>query len=352
MKLVFDPRTSKTNKYVEIIAGLLSQNGTEVFSLNEFYAHLKTQSSFALLHLNWYENLNGNSFPKIFSSFIKKSIKLFTLKVFGKKIVWTMHNKMPHDQNGVFLKKIMMYYMLYLSDLIIVHSHVTKTLLLEYNTRFERKIRYIPHPNYIGMYGPSSPIPEKEGAQPLKLLFIGAVRPYKNIELLIEVAKSFSQEVELTIAGKPESEAYKGKLVALCTSSPHIKLDLHFIPDEHIGRYISNSDALILPYDLTSSLNSGTVLLAFSYSRTVICPEIGTISDLPDKSAILTYSYNSPQIHVEALSGAVKKGIAIKKAEPGAFAKMGNEMFDYISRFHDNETIVNSLLTEYRQLIG
>ncbi|MGX7835548.1 glycosyltransferase, partial [Campylobacter fetus subsp. venerealis] len=114
----------------------------------------------------------------------------------------------------------------------------------------------------------------------LKLLFLGAIKPYKNIELLIDLAKKFPLDIQLTVAGNPSSDSYRSELEALALDTQNIKLDLTFIPDEELPGYIHESDLLILPYSLASSLNSGTVILAFSYGRTVICPRIGTIDDL------------------------------------------------------------------------
>src|SRR5690606_21936083 len=132
------------------------------------------------------------------------------------------------------------------------------------------RLFYLPHPDFIGSYGPIPPATEQASPTPLRLLFIGAVKPYKNIELLIKVAGEFKDEVSLTIAGKPNTSAYRQTITELAASAGNIKLMLRFIPDHELPLLMAASDLLVLPYDLESSLNSGTVILAFSYKKTII----------------------------------------------------------------------------------
>src|SRR3546814_5363270 len=104
----------------------------------------------------------------------------------------------------------------------------------------------------------------------LQLLFIGIVKPDKNLELLIDVVGTFGHRVQLIIAGKAIDESYQRKLADRAAGVGNVRLLPYFIPDNELTGLLGQTDAVVLPYDLASSLNSGTVVLAFSYKKTVI----------------------------------------------------------------------------------
>src|SRR5690606_39824303 len=108
----------------------------------------------------------------------------------------------------------------------------------------------------------------------------------------------------------------------------NIELKLKFIPDQEIPTLINEADLLVLPYDLKSSLNSGTAILAFSYGKSVICPEIGTISDLGQiKNNVLHYQYASDKEHLSQLSTKIQDALHLKEKDSSIFSSMGNRMY-------------------------
>ena len=64
---------------------------------------------------NWMENVDGNHKALIIA---KKLVRLIQFKVLGKRIVWVMHNKQPHENSykfGLFMNKIfknLIYYLI------------------------------------------------------------------------------------------------------------------------------------------------------------------------------------------------------------------------------------------------
>src|SRR5690606_26045338 len=120
--------------------------------------------------------------------------------------------------------------------------------------------------------------------------------------LLIDVVGTFGHDVRLTIAGKAIDEGYQRKLVDRAAGAGNVTLLPYFIPDGELVQLLGQADTVVLPYDLASSLNSGTVILAFSYKKTVICPEIGTMSDLDSHMEdTFCYRYDTAEQHRQAL---------------------------------------------------
>src|SRR5690606_20218263 len=287
-------------KYIEIMARPLKKEEFTVHDLDNFLSSRKHFASIKLVHLNWFENVDDSSFFMALKSFFRKMTVLLFIRLSKKKLVWTMHNRVSHEKNLSFFSQIITNILIRWSDIIIIHSELSRSILESKYSMAGGKIFYLPHPNFIGVYGPVHDTGlEIPASAPLALLFIGAVKPYKNIELLIEAVGNFKDSVRLLIAGNPNSTAYRQKILNMAEDAGNINLRLEFISDTEIPLLIHQSDLLVLPYDLESSLNSGTVLLAFSYKRTVICPEIGTIGDLgPIKDKVLHYRYRTDEEHM------------------------------------------------------
>ncbi len=284
MKIAFYPETLNENPYLNLIRKTLDGQNVEFIKVNQVFRDIDTFKSVMAVHFNWYERISERKRFKAFIEFIWKCSVLVLLRISGKRIVWTMHNKQEHENVFKGYSKLITWLFARLSANIIIHSKLSKQLLVDrYGKRIVKKICYIPHPHYINVYGEAVPALYQVETTPLRLLFLGAARPYKNIELLIDVIQEFGNEVFFTIAGKPLDVGYGKAISDRCIRVKNIQLQLDFIKDEEIPHLIGSHDLLILPYDIRSSLNSGSVILAASYGRSVICPEIGTVLDFENQ---------------------------------------------------------------------
>jgi glycosyltransferase involved in cell wall biosynthesis len=166
-----------------------------------------------------------------------------------------------------------------------------------------------------------------EDKQCLRLLFFGQIRPYKNIELLVESVACFVPcEVFLTIVGQVSSIGYAEKITHKIAGMKNITLHFAFINDNDIPLLLSQYDALIFPYDVQSSLNSGAIILACSYKKTVISAEIGTLKEM-DGRYFLSYSYKNEKEHREKLTEMISKAINMKKINPQIFSDWGEQLY-------------------------
>ncbi len=160
---------------------------------------------------------------------------------------------------------------------------VLKTLC-KFPKLYENKIYKIPHPNYIGVYPEPYVRTTKTSDDILNILYVGQVNKYKNIDLLINAVNSLNNNrIHLHIAGNCKDKVYKDYLTNT-SENKNISFDFRFIPDNELVQIISKNDIVAIPYSLESSLNSGTIFLAFSYKKTVIAPMIGTLKEFSDRS--------------------------------------------------------------------
>lgn len=350
-KIIFNPCENKENKYINILVDGLEKHGFEVGPLDDFLSSINHFQSIKLLHLNWFENLDDRSAARMWKSYFRKLVVLAAVKFGNKKLVWTMHNRVSHEKKSGKLSQALTRKVIAQADAIVIHSRVSSTILKSQYPNMKARVVHIPHPDFVDVYGPMIPDKVDKSDTRLKLLFLGAIKPYKNIELLIDLAKKFPLDIQLTVAGNPSSDSYRSELEALALDTQNIKLDLTFIPDEELPGYIHESDLLILPYSLASSLNSGTVILAFSYGRTVICPRIGTIDDLKAGDNVLDYTYNSEKEHADALLLQVEKAIELWKSNPNSLLAKGKYMRELIQKHNNKKQVKGSLIELYKSIL-
>lgn len=297
------PANNNENQYINIQESAIKKAGHSVtYSLKDFF-------KIDYFLFNWFETLGGNK--KI--DYIKKTIKLITIKLFNKKILWVLHNKKPHNKDDkdkfIHLSIRLMKKLLKKSYKIIIlcdeSKHVLESLCNK-ESKYISKIYKIPHPNYIGIYPESMIQSQSKQNRKLYILYIGQVNKYKNIDILINAINSINNpNIHLHIAGNCKSNDYKQFLINSNINN-NISFDFRFIPDNELISIISNFDIVALPYSYESSLNSGTIFLAFSYKKTVIAPMIGTLKDFKDNSFFYGYDYKDENEHKEVLISTIK----------------------------------------------
>ncbi len=278
-------------------------------------------------HLNWLENIRGSNEIRCLFNFVFRLGFLCCLKIFQKKIVWTVHNKVAHDQKkGRKYSKILMNILMRWSDRIHVLCAETVNEVPELQ-KFRKKIICIPHGDYFKNFGCGKiDIRQRYGIpQETKIIFsTGKIGPYKNLELLIDGFKKteLSQsDFVLLICGKCSDENYRKKIQQKIGDCKSIVVDFRFIENDCMGDYLEQSDVLATPYDMDSALNSGTLWMAFSYSTPMLCPEIGCIrgeSEIGNCSFV--YRYDSPKSHFLALCKTLE---SLKKETRESLAKKG-----------------------------
>lgn len=255
-------------------------------------------------HINWFDQ------SKTFVSFLKRFYFLLVLKLKHKRIVWTIHNIVSHIKTP-FYNKILFKMLVRFSDKI--HIMCKDTITIAHLEKYTDKIKLVPHGDYYGSY-PDSDFDVHahygiDKSRPI-FLFSGAIQPYKNIEVLIRAfQKSWNgwnnenQAPVLLICGKVEPASYKDSILQLLKNEPNVVFDPQFIPDENLAAYIKSASVMVAPYSYRSSLNSGTIPLAFSFGKTIVCPDIPCVRDIVIESDCLyCYHYETEAEHVDVLS--------------------------------------------------
>lgn len=308
---ILQPNIAGGNEYVNVIKSIIEEIGYKTISGKQILRKPYNQANVKIANFSWYENITGNNIFLAWANCIKKLLFIVYLKKVKKcKIIITLHNKCSHDIKNRNISLFFLKWLCKNTEKIIILCEESKKYLMSifspyYGRQVVRKCYWIPHPNYIGVYNKSYTLIKGEDFfipkdDKFNLLFFGYIRPYKNIELLIELAKKITGlNIRITIAGGVEQE-YLREIRNKIKGVDNVMLYPNAIPNDRIWSVIKQCDCVILPYHIETVLNSGACILAMSCKKNVICAQIGTIKEYP-LDLTYSYSYHTPEEHLQEL---------------------------------------------------
>jgi len=246
-----------------------------------------------LLHFQWthyhYTTLN---WLRSVLELIKFVGKLVLARGLGYKIVWTMHNYMPHERTYPLLHYTERFLMARLAHAVIVHCEYGRYLLRRKLLR-RGNLFVIP----LGDFGPYLPpnlarqaARERLGIakEALVFYFFGSIRPYKQIpQLLREFATVTGANLRLIITGATLNDALRTEVQQLAACDSRVQTRLEYIPDAELAVYLGAADVAVFPY--RDILGSGSVMLALSTGLPVIAPQVGGLAELVTPACGILY---------------------------------------------------------------
>jgi beta-1,4-mannosyltransferase len=209
---------------------------------------------------------------------------LAALRVRGVRLVWTAHNLVPHELHHPRWAFLTYRYVARSADAVIAHGEAALALVRERYGPL-RRAEAIPLGSFAGVYGPPANRATSRASLGLSpagrvTLSIGALRPYKGLEELIERFAELpaDQRGTLLVAGAPKDRAYAAALERQAARVPGALVSPRHVPDEQLPAFLAAADLVALPY--RRLLTSAALLLALSYARPVIAPDVGPAREL------------------------------------------------------------------------
>ncbi|GHD18374.1 glycosyltransferase family 4 protein [Nocardiopsis kunsanensis] len=190
------------------------------------------------------------------------------------RVVALCHNVLPHERRS--LDVTLTRAMLRRVDGILTHSPEQANLA--------RGLLRGDHPDPVAATMPPH-LPETGGAQEQPsgerrhLLFLGLVRPYKGVDLLLRaLAEGAPEDVTLTVAGEFWGGTEElSELAAELGVSDRVRLREGYVPVEELPGLFAGADAAVLPYRSASATQN--VWLAHQHGVPVIATRAGTLPD-------------------------------------------------------------------------
>ena len=124
------------------------------------------------------------------------------------------------------------------------------------------------------------PTPQSQ-RPPLRLLFLGYVRPYKGLDVALEALAVLARRdfaCRLTVVGEfwEPVETWADRVRDLGLED-HVELRPGYLPDEEVGPLFAEHHALIAPY--RSATQSAVAPMAFAAGRPVVATKVGGLPE-------------------------------------------------------------------------
>ncbi len=250
------PRPTTNPYIVQLLRWLGREAAVQTFSWRTaFLGH------YDVFHIHWPEVIfTKSSRFRSGVALLAFAALLIRMRVTGVAIVRTAHNLAPHEEADALTSAV-----LRLCDR---WTSLWIRLNPETASPNGAPIRTILHGHYRDWFQNAAVSRQVSG----RLLFFGAVRPYKGIDTLVAAFGALADhELSLRIIGKPNTAEMAASVAALAEPmSDRISMRLEFIQDDVLAAEVTAAELIVLPYQ--EMHNSGAVLLALSLGRPVLVP--------------------------------------------------------------------------------
>lgn len=340
MKIIF-AFPSNDNPYTYELASMVkSYAKSEVLIGTEYFWNKTPEVD--IVHIHWPEAL----FP---NWRIENAQDLTSLENILKhwkqhsKIVITRHNILPHKRRSAQYEAL--YALVYTyADAII---HMGKVSIDDYMKRHasihaknaQQIHQIIPHPIYTSLPNDVSRSEARERlgirANQLVVLAFGDIRTTEEARLLIQTFKAIPDKHKLLLVPRWKYSQHKiYKRLEYYYYKLHPKyafganhLGKNLVPDDQIQLYFNAADILFLPR--LRSLNSGILILGFTFAKVVVGSNYGVVGEILKTTG-------NPVFEPDAMHTAVD---AIAKAQKLSLAGKGNDNRNYADEHWSSEKI-------------
>jgi glycosyltransferase involved in cell wall biosynthesis len=173
--------------------------------------------------------------------------------------------------------------LLQLVDAHVVHSNFDLQAIPSAYSLGDSLLRVMPHGPYDHVITSKTSRTDTDDESPVRLLYFGVIRPFKGVEDLVAAFSSLDRELarqfRLIIVGETwEGWTAPDEAIA---SSPHADLIERvdrYVSDEELASYVSQADAVVLPYHRSSL--SGPLHVALTAGLPVVVTAVGGLVEV------------------------------------------------------------------------
>jgi glycosyltransferase involved in cell wall biosynthesis len=224
----------------------------------------------------------------------------------GGRLVWTVHNVLPHDPVHVECEVALARMLADRADLVHVLSEATLAAAAPYFEIDPQRTVCIPHSSYRGVYPDwvsRAGARRRLGVEPDEsaVLALGQIRPYKGLDRLLDfVEGSDRPRLRLLVAGALRAGPESDELAERLAVAPRTTSLTRRLRDDEIQVWMRAADLAVLPY--VRVLNSGAFLLAESFDLPVVGPRTGALVERESDAHVRLFDEDDFQ---DVLSAAV-----------------------------------------------
>ena len=213
-------------------------------------------------------------------------VLLLILKLRRKKIIFTVHNVIPHESSPI--DKLLTKAVLSFGDEFIIHSEANRDGFLKH-FKIPTRAVHVVHMPVHDMYDDKDFAKEQVRTEigvpsdAKAILSFGNLREYKGIDHLIAALPAIVEDVptaHLLIVGQPwvKWDRYERliKELDLCKS---VSIVLKYVPMSEVKKYFVASDLVVLPYKKFDA-QSGVGNVALAFGLPIVVSRVGGLPEL------------------------------------------------------------------------
>jgi beta-1,4-mannosyltransferase len=305
-------RSFATNPVIGLLCEAIEAAGAEVVDLVD--PRTAPSGRFDILHMHWPEQVFwwGGGALRMAARMTATLHALARWKAAGTRLVWTVHNLVPHEL-GSWKRALWTIYVLRLGALVdgflTLCPSTVGTVRQNIPALRHKPADFAWHPAYPGVE--RSVAVRKATREALGIpedarvvAFVGLVRPHKGVSELISAFRQLPYDnLSLLIAGQPLSDDDKEAVVRSAGGDSRIQLALRFLDIEDLCAFTGAADIIAAPF--RSYLHSGSLILALSAARPVLTPEADFSTDLRAEVGIEWVHLYKPPLTSEILLRAI-----------------------------------------------
>ena len=269
---------------------------------------------------------------------------LVSWRAAGHRVVWSMHNVLPHESSLVDAEIALRRVMVEQSDAVHLLSRSSADEATRYYDLPEEKTFHVPHPSYEGWYANTG---DRMGARmdlglsgnEFTFVAFGSLQRYKGLLELVDAFQELrtrqpERPMRLIIAGKAVDKGYHAELAARAGQMASVTLIPSAMEERQVQILLNAADAAVAPYLRT--LNSGAALLAATFRRPLVAPRVGGVAETFAADPSLLYSGEPGDTLVDALGRALTTNI-------------GDHVFEEILQVHRPEAVSRDFFAAVRE---
>ena len=262
LRLASFPPVISTNPYQRLLYGALARCGVELVDGARFDLGWLRRARHRVdtLHFHWPESyyrydgrLTRFGLPLSYVRLVLMTIRLRAARMYGYRIVWTVHQVVPHETTSRRLDRAAARTLARSCDALVALDEETADRAREcLGEGPARKLTVVPHGFYVGVYPKGRTADEVRatlGIQPgwTVALCFGLLRAYKDIGLLLDAFRLTDlPRTALVIAG-PAIDDEVGRVIGRAAAAdPRIRPLLEFIPDEQVAELFNAADIAVV----------------------------------------------------------------------------------------------------------
>jgi beta-1,4-mannosyltransferase len=289
------------NPYQELLEEALRGMGANTVAIARptIRGALRARPGGDVLHVHWLEFLvrsDGSSRLSYLLTLLKSIhllLVLWLMRARGIRVVWTVHNLLPHETRYRRLELWLSKCVARRADVVIAHSaHCARLVESTYGIE---DVRVAYHPHFMDHYAPPTRTREEMRAElgvpedAHTFLAFGQIRAYKQIPQLVLALKETGRvDLHLLIVGQCRSPAVRHEIDSAINGEKRVTVRYEFVPDDIVTDIHAAADVAVLNY--RDVFSSSALMLALSCGIPVIAPAKSTATEVADPPVVQSYA--------------------------------------------------------------